>query len=305
MNKEKRRKRLQAYFGPQLNVKAQLRYLGMATILAFILVVGASYQEMGLVAFGVIGFIYVIIFITTFFRILRYYWSGILDDTGIEHLIDEDLAEIAGKSTKKLRLDDLPPDNPLIDTIYLRGLILDNKTGLPREDIPARKGKHGFYQYAANRLVAFHFTQYLIGVYVCDYNSLESKEHAVLREETFESYYGDIVSFWTQEKDRRAEGLLTRFNLKRFKLSKLLDAAESILDQSEPPKGTKFVNFTFAMVATNGQQLGTSVGILRELDSKGEVKEHETDEKINTIRLLLRQKKEEGTLHQPVIVRQT
>jgi hypothetical protein len=227
-------------------------------------------------------------------------------DQLVQSWLEADWRRVALRSAEKLGITAHGPNQDRItEPLAFTGWIVDEEEKTLRGDIPRRRrNDNNLLQCAANRVVVFEFTQDLIGVYMCDYNSLEEPEYAILEEKTFECFYRDMVSFETKDRDVGANIRLGRFNLKDLNNIGVVKRLDARLNDLEPPEGVRWIAKQFAVVAINQQFLGTTMVVECEVGDDGSIMPHEVDGQIEAIREMVRQKKRHGTPGNPFATNQ-
>lgn len=263
---------------------------------------------------------------------VAYYWiaKSNLTESQVDEILENDFERINRWSEKKLNLQHLgdTDDRPLriLNTFTVRGLIIDEITKQPRYDVPKKEKRDKTYHFAANRIIVFKLTRLLFGVYICDLNSLEIPKTAIIHEEMFECYLGDIDSFHVTIHNHFIDYKLRMFSDKKFKeIFEKLDSDSEEIDETDSDddlfnnlinqvslskeeiealqqlrrlkrtyKRKNFVIQNFLLQTIGGTVTGVQIGKLQNIDSSGQVTTDQIDDDIRAIQEFLRSRKQLG-----------
>lgn len=294
-----RRNKVARFFGSRLNVGNQLALFGLMVVLAV-----AAYLVLGIYPIArVVLVVAVLIALVPLVRLVIYkLFTGIPSEEYVLQVLQSDWNSAAQRASQRLNL---PQDDQERSVCIIGQIMADNGTEV-RKDIPYAKGKNDVYYYAANRVIVFKFSKHIIGVYLCDINSIEPTYRGILKETAFECYYTDIESFELADEDPLAELLLSRFNLQRLNTNPLSLAkkVDSIFADLLSSQDERFTVRKLFLVTRSGQRIGTSIGVVRKLDKNGEPVLDELDRDIDKARTMIRDKKYLGFRERPVYYEQ-
>lgn len=301
-------------------------FIGSIVVTIFILIWALAVRSSVATTFSILTIVLSFYTLTRF----AYYWfiKSKLTEEQVDNILEEDLNRVIDDSTQKLNLDALNASGlkPIYkESIRVRGLIIDEATNLPKYDIKKEK-KDKTYHFATNRVIVFQITSLLIGVYICDLNSLELSKTAVIHEETFECYWKDIDSFHITKHKPFEDYKVGVFS--DSKLKEIFEILDSDTDEIDIPesdsllnnlleqismseeikeeltklrrlinlygKKKNFVIYEFGLRTVGGRMIGARIGKLQNVDENGRVVVDKVDEQIKAIQKEIRDMKKVG-----------